>query len=123
LGSDRIIPSHSFTRSELWSRLLLSQGKQENEESSLDPGLALIRRHCVSTNNACTNQERDRQRALQEALTFHQRNCIAAVEAMPTDKFNYKPTLNQMTFGQPFVRIVETNPSPNWLPASRFWGT
>src|SRR5208282_2781753 len=37
--------------------------------------------------------------ALRDILPGRQKNTIAAVEAMPADKFNYKPTPDQMTFG------------------------
>ncbi len=47
--------------------------------------------------------------ALREALPNRQKNTIAAVEAMPTDKFNYKPTADQMTFGHLVAHMVEAN--------------
>ena len=37
------------------------------------------------------------------------KNTVAAVEAMPAEKFNYKPTADQMTFGHLVVHIAETN--------------
>jgi len=37
--------------------------------------------------------------ALRDILPGRQKNTVAAVEAMPADKFNYKPTADQMTFG------------------------
>jgi len=40
-----------------------------------------------------------------------QNNTIAAVEAMPADKFSYKPTADQMTFAHLAVHIVEFNNS------------
>jgi uncharacterized damage-inducible protein DinB len=47
--------------------------------------------------------------ALRDILPGRQKNTIAAVEAMPADKFNYKPTADQMTFGQLVVHMAETN--------------
>ena len=47
--------------------------------------------------------------ALREALPGRQKNTVASVEAMPADKFNYKPTADQMTFGHLVVHIAETN--------------
>jgi hypothetical protein len=47
--------------------------------------------------------------ALREILPGRQKNTIAAVEAMPADKFNYKPSADQMTFGQLAAHMVETN--------------
>jgi uncharacterized damage-inducible protein DinB len=47
--------------------------------------------------------------ALRDILTGRQKNTVAAVEAMPADKFNYKPTADQMTFGHLVVHMAETN--------------
>jgi hypothetical protein len=38
-----------------------------------------------------------------------QNNTIAAIEAMPPDKFSYKPTADQMTFGHLVVHIIQFN--------------
>ena len=47
--------------------------------------------------------------ALRDILPNRQKNTIAAVEAMPADKFNYKPTPDQMTFGHLVAHMVEAN--------------
>ncbi len=47
--------------------------------------------------------------ALRDILPGRQKNTIAAVEAMPADKFNYKPTADQMTFGHLVAHMAETN--------------
>ena len=47
--------------------------------------------------------------ALRDILPSRQKNTIAAVEAMPADKFTYKPTPDQMTFGHLVVHMVEAN--------------
>ena len=47
--------------------------------------------------------------ALRDILPGRQKNTIAAVEAMPADKFNYKPSADQRTFGQLVVHMAETN--------------
>ncbi len=47
--------------------------------------------------------------ALREILPGRQKNTIAAVEAMPADKFNYKPTPDQVTFGHLVAHMVEAN--------------
>ena len=47
--------------------------------------------------------------ALREGLTGRQKNIVAAVEAMPADKFNYKPTPDQMTYGHLVAHIIEAN--------------
>jgi uncharacterized damage-inducible protein DinB len=47
--------------------------------------------------------------ALRDILPDRQKNTVAAVAAMPADKFSYKPTADQRTFGQFVVHMVETN--------------
>jgi len=47
--------------------------------------------------------------ALREVLPGRQKNTIAAVEAMPADKFSYKPSADQMTFGHLVEHMVEAN--------------
>ena len=44
-----------------------------------------------------------------EILPRQQRNLVAAVEEMPADKFGYKPTAQQMTFGHLVLHIIESN--------------
>jgi len=46
---------------------------------------------------------------VKEILPRQQRNLVAAVEEMPADKFAYKPTEQQMTFGHLVLHIVESN--------------
>jgi uncharacterized damage-inducible protein DinB len=47
--------------------------------------------------------------ALRDILPGRRKNTVAAVEAMPAEKFNYRPTADQMTFGHLVVHIAETN--------------
>src|SRR5260370_20568897 len=47
--------------------------------------------------------------ALRDILPSRQKNTIAAVEAMPADKFNYKPTADQMTFCHLVAHMAEPN--------------
>jgi uncharacterized damage-inducible protein DinB len=47
--------------------------------------------------------------ALRDIVPGRRKNTVAAVEAMPAEKFNYKPTADQMTFGHLVVHIAETN--------------
>ena len=47
--------------------------------------------------------------ALRDILPGRQKNTIAAVDAMPADKFSYKPSADQMTFGHLVVHMAETN--------------
>lgn len=44
-----------------------------------------------------------------QMLTGREKNTIAAFEAMPADKFSYKPTPEQITFGHLAAHIVESN--------------
>jgi DinB superfamily len=47
--------------------------------------------------------------ALRDILPNRQKNTLAAVEVMPADKFNFKPSADQMTFGHLIIHMVETN--------------
>jgi len=47
--------------------------------------------------------------ALRDILPGRQKNTIAAVEAMPADKFNYRPSADQMTFGHLVAHMAEAN--------------
>ena len=47
--------------------------------------------------------------ALRDILTGRQKNIVAAVEEMPADKFSYRPTPEQMTFGHLVTHIIEAN--------------
>ncbi len=42
-------------------------------------------------------------------LPRQQKNILAAIEAMPADKFGYKPTPDQISFGHLVVHIAEAN--------------
>ncbi len=48
---------------------------------------------------------------LRTILPRQQKNILAAIEAMPADKFSYKPTLDQMSFAHLVVHIAESNNS------------
>ena len=47
--------------------------------------------------------------ALRDILPGRQKNTIAAIEAMPADKFSYKPTPDQMTFGHLVAHMIGAN--------------
>ncbi len=49
--------------------------------------------------------------ALRSMLPRRRDNTLAAISAMPADKFGYRPTPDQMTFGHLVVHIVEFNNS------------
>jgi len=46
---------------------------------------------------------------VREILPRQQKNLIAAAEAMPADKYDYKPTAEQMTFAHLVLHIAESN--------------
>jgi uncharacterized damage-inducible protein DinB len=47
--------------------------------------------------------------AVRQALVQHSADLVAASESMPADKYDYRPTEGQMTFGALVVHIVQTN--------------
>lgn len=47
--------------------------------------------------------------ALRQMLGGREKNTVAAFEAMPADKYDYKPTADQMTFGHLAAHIAEAN--------------
>ncbi len=46
---------------------------------------------------------------VKQIMPRQQKNLVAAVEEMPADKFGYKPTEQQMTFGHLVLHIIESN--------------
>ena len=46
---------------------------------------------------------------LREMLNGREKNLVAAFEEMPADKFDYKPTADQMTFGHLAAHVAEAN--------------
>jgi len=46
---------------------------------------------------------------LRQMLNGREKNTVAAFEEMPADKFNYKPTPEQMTFGHLAAHIADGN--------------
>lgn len=46
---------------------------------------------------------------LRTTLASRQKNTLAAIDAMPADKFAYKPTPDQTSFGHLVVHIIESN--------------
>lgn len=60
---------------------------------------------------AAVGQQKDSPVAdiARQMVTGREKNTIAAFEAMPADKFSYKPTPEQMTFGHLAAHIVESN--------------
>lgn len=46
---------------------------------------------------------------LRDSLAVRQKNILAALQAMPADKYAFKPTPEQMSFGHLAVHIAESN--------------
>ncbi len=46
---------------------------------------------------------------IREILPRQQKNLVAAVDEMPADKFNFKPTPAQMTFAHLVIHVTESN--------------
>jgi uncharacterized damage-inducible protein DinB len=46
---------------------------------------------------------------VKEILPRQQKNLVGAVEAMPAEKFGYKPTEQQMTFGHLVLHVIGAN--------------
>jgi hypothetical protein len=64
--------------------------------------LALLAGAAAQTKNPVTS-------VVQEILPRQQKNIIAAAEEMPADKFDFKPTPAQISFGHLIVHITESN--------------
>ena len=47
--------------------------------------------------------------SLKTIMPGRQKNILAAIEAMPADKFSYKPTPDQMSFAHLVIHITESN--------------
>src|SRR5437879_9845578 len=71
-------------------------------------GLSLIFLAC-SLGAAAQQPKSPASDVLREMLKGRQKNTVAAFEEMPADKFDYKPTPEQMTFGHLAAHIVESN--------------
>jgi len=73
--------------------------------------LCFVLLFCVSTVLAQDkNQDKNPVTTVaREILPHQQKNIVAAVEEMPADKFEYRPTAQQMTFGHLVLHIAESN--------------
>jgi DinB superfamily len=64
---------------------------------------------CLSTLSLWAQSKSPISDVLRETLFGRQKNTVAAIEAMPADKFDYKPTPEQMTFGHLAAHISDGN--------------
>jgi hypothetical protein len=74
----------------------------------LIPALLLLAASAVAQ-TAAPQTKNPVSSALRDVLPGRQKNTIAAVEAMPADKFNYKPSADQITFGHLVAHMGEAN--------------
>jgi uncharacterized damage-inducible protein DinB len=70
---------------------------------------ALIMLVLLSAAAFCQEAKNPVSNVLREMLPGRQKNTVAAFEQMPADKFNYKPTPEQMTFGHLAAHIADGN--------------
>ena len=85
-----------------------TRGEDKMKRTIVIPALLLLAASAIAqTTLAQTNDPV--AAALRNILSSRQKNTVAAVEAMPADKFNYKPSPDQMTFGHLVAHMVETN--------------
>lgn len=68
--------------------------------------VALALTPCVSFAQAETNPVSD---AVRNIVAQHAKTMVAAAEEMPPDKYGYRPTPEQMTFGHLVMHIAESN--------------
>jgi len=64
---------------------------------------------CGSTAVAFAQSSNPVSSALRDILPGRQKNTVAVVEAMPADKFSYKPTPDQMTFSHLVTHMTGSN--------------
>jgi hypothetical protein len=75
------------------------------------PALLLLAASATAQTSAPAQTKNPVSSALRDILPGRQKNIVAAVEEMPADKFSYKPTPDQMTFGHLATHIIESNDS------------
>ena len=64
---------------------------------------------CLLTLPALAQTKNPVSSVIKEILPRQTKNIESAIDSMPADKFNYKPTEGQMTFGHLVVHIAESN--------------
>src|SRR2546427_22551 len=63
----------------------------------------------VSSVNLSAQTKNPVTTVVKEIVPKQQKNLVAAVEAMPADKFGYKPTPQQMSFAHLVLHMTESN--------------
>jgi uncharacterized damage-inducible protein DinB len=64
---------------------------------------------CLSCPAVVAQEKNPVAAAIREALPGRAKNIVAAAEAMPADKYGFKPTPDQMTFGHLSLHIADAN--------------
>jgi hypothetical protein len=64
---------------------------------------------CAFCSAAFAQQKNPVTRVIKEILPRQAKNLQAAVETMPADKFSFKPTEPQMTFGHLVAHMIDSN--------------
>ena len=73
------------------------------------PADFVLERRFVAEREECVNGSLMPSDVAREILPGRQKNTVAAVDAMPPDKFGYKPSADQITFGHLVAHMVEAN--------------
>src|ERR1700757_3948594 len=74
------------------------------------PALLFLAASAIAqTTTTCAQSKNPVSTALRDILPGRQKNPVAAVKAIPAEKFSYKPSGDQRTFGQLVDHMVETN--------------
>lgn len=63
----------------------------------------------VSATLVMAQQKNPVTSAVKEILPRQQKNFVASAEEMPADKYNYRPTESQMTFGHLMLHVIQSN--------------
>jgi uncharacterized damage-inducible protein DinB len=84
------------------------KGEDKMKRTIVIPALLFLAASAIAQ-TTCAQSKNAVSTALRDILPGRQKNTVAAVEAMPADKFSYKPSADQMTFGRLVVHMAETN--------------
>jgi hypothetical protein len=87
---------------------LFQQENTKMKQALLIPALLLLAASAIAQ-TAPQPSKNPISTALRDIQPNRQKNTIAAVEAMPADKFSYKPSPDQMTFGHLVAHMIEAN--------------
>jgi uncharacterized damage-inducible protein DinB len=92
-----------------FSRQFLNARFTESMRTKMKKTLLIPALLLVAASAATAQVKNPVSSALRDILPSRQKNTIAAVEAMPADKFSYKPSADQMTFGHLVAHMIDAN--------------